>query len=293
MLCLPEQALQNGAGLGPPSSAVPTDHHLPMDRQLPLGGISFSAAPDERVGYLPHQQQQQRPLPKHQIPEALSELREALPRAQMSDLQTGASSGEDLRTMYLLWCTEVLVSGGVVSQECLRSESFAILTGLEPLALVHGEPHPPDQEARWQMEIGRHLARGGDLVDQPRGPDATSNPLSNPPQPHQVLSSIFGAAPQQGEPSHMGPLKRSASADSLPAAAAAASAEDQQAPDPVVVKRHISLWTEKEKAAFIDAYKQHGRNWSKLSEAVASKTLTQIKNYYQNYKVKVGQKKLL
>jgi hypothetical protein len=31
----------------------------------------------------------------------------------------------------------------------------------------------------------------------------------------------------------------------------------------------------------------HGRNWAKLSEAVPSKTLTQIKNYYQNYKVKV------
>ena len=31
----------------------------------------------------------------------------------------------------------------------------------------------------------------------------------------------------------------------------------------------------------------HGRNWARLSEAVPSKTLTQIKNYYQNYKVKV------
>jgi hypothetical protein len=29
----------------------------------------------------------------------------------------------------------------------------------------------------------------------------------------------------------------------------------QQVPDPVVVKRQISLWTEKEKAAFIEAYK--------------------------------------
>ena len=31
----------------------------------------------------------------------------------------------------------------------------------------------------------------------------------------------------------------------------------------------------------------YGRDWAKLAAAVPSKTLTQIKNYYQNYKVKV------
>ena len=31
----------------------------------------------------------------------------------------------------------------------------------------------------------------------------------------------------------------------------------------------------------------HGRDWGHLAAAVPSKTLTQIKNYYQNYKVKV------
>lgn len=31
----------------------------------------------------------------------------------------------------------------------------------------------------------------------------------------------------------------------------------------------------------------HGRSWARLAEAVPTKTLTQIKNYYQNYKVKV------
>ena len=30
-----------------------------------------------------------------------------------------------------------------------------------------------------------------------------------------------------------------------------------------------------------------GRNWKRLQEAVPSKTLTQIKNFYQNYKGKV------
>ena len=33
---------------------------------------------------------------------------------------------------------------------------------------------------------------------------------------------------------------------------------------------------------------QYGRDWKRLQEAVPGKTMTQIKNYYQNYKVKVG-----
>lgn len=33
---------------------------------------------------------------------------------------------------------------------------------------------------------------------------------------------------------------------------------------------------------------EHGRDWKKLQAAVPGKTIVQIKNYYQNYKVKVG-----
>ena len=32
----------------------------------------------------------------------------------------------------------------------------------------------------------------------------------------------------------------------------------------------------------------HGRNWAKLQAAIPKKTMIQIKNYYQNYKGKVG-----
>ena len=31
-----------------------------------------------------------------------------------------------------------------------------------------------------------------------------------------------------------------------------------------------------------------GRDWARLQEAVPKKTMTQIKNYYQNYKLKVN-----
>jgi len=33
----------------------------------------------------------------------------------------------------------------------------------------------------------------------------------------------------------------------------------------------------------------HGRKWAQLEAAVPTKTATQIKNYYQNYKTKVRQ----
>ena len=33
---------------------------------------------------------------------------------------------------------------------------------------------------------------------------------------------------------------------------------------------------------------QHGRDWRRLDEAIPGKTLVQIKNYFQNYKAKLG-----
>ena len=36
----------------------------------------------------------------------------------------------------------------------------------------------------------------------------------------------------------------------------------------------------------------YGRDWSRLHSAVPAKTLTQIKNYYQNYRTRLGLDKL-
>ncbi|KAK9836331.1 hypothetical protein WJX81_006307 [Elliptochloris bilobata] len=49
-----------------------------------------------------------------------------------------------------------------------------------------------------------------------------------------------------------------------------------------------SFWNEVEKQAFLDAYQAHGRKWAQLEAAVPTKTSMQIKNYYQNYKGKLG-----
>ena len=46
------------------------------------------------------------------------------------------------------------------------------------------------------------------------------------------------------------------------------------------------VWNDADKEALFAAFKIYGRSWKKLQEAVPSKTMTQIKNFYQNYKFK-------
>ena len=51
-------------------------------------------------------------------------------------------------------------------------------------------------------------------------------------------------------------------------------------------QRDRPVWSDDDKKSLVDAFEKHGKNWEKLQESVPSKTLTQIKNFYQNYKFK-------
>ena len=51
-------------------------------------------------------------------------------------------------------------------------------------------------------------------------------------------------------------------------------------------QRDRPVWSDDDKKSLVDAFEKHGKNWGKLQESVPSKTLTQIKNFYQNYKFK-------
>lgn len=53
-------------------------------------------------------------------------------------------------------------------------------------------------------------------------------------------------------------------------------------------KRQSSHWTTEEKNQFLSALNTHGRVWKALSEAVPTRTQNQIKNFFQNYKGKLG-----
>lgn len=52
-------------------------------------------------------------------------------------------------------------------------------------------------------------------------------------------------------------------------------------------------WTESEKKLFLHHLQINGKDWNYLSEQIPTKTVAQIKNYYQNYRVKLGLEKLL
>jgi Myb-like DNA-binding domain len=47
-------------------------------------------------------------------------------------------------------------------------------------------------------------------------------------------------------------------------------------------------WTAAEKKIFIDTLEKHGRNWNMLAESVGTKSISQIKNYYYDFKKQAG-----
>jgi hypothetical protein len=52
--------------------------------------------------------------------------------------------------------------------------------------------------------------------------------------------------------------------------------------------RPPSSWTGEEKGTFLAAFKAHGADWNDLQSALPTKTMTQIKGYYRNYRLKLG-----
>eukprot|EP00958_Prasinococcus_capsulatus_P001124 scaffold104_cov375-Prasinococcus_capsulatus_cf.AAC.3 len=51
-------------------------------------------------------------------------------------------------------------------------------------------------------------------------------------------------------------------------------------------RRPQSYWTQDEKDTLIETMKEHGRDWTLLQKRIPTKSLSQIKNFYQNYKSK-------
>ena len=47
-------------------------------------------------------------------------------------------------------------------------------------------------------------------------------------------------------------------------------------------------WSEQEKSLLLTGLALHGRNWKVLTSCVPTRTENQIKNYYQNYKGRLG-----
>ncbi|KAL9642158.1 hypothetical protein ABK040_007163 [Willaertia magna] len=52
--------------------------------------------------------------------------------------------------------------------------------------------------------------------------------------------------------------------------------------------KKVSIWTVSERDTFLEYFREYGRDWKKLSELIPTKTESQIKNLFLNYKVKLG-----
>jgi len=53
-------------------------------------------------------------------------------------------------------------------------------------------------------------------------------------------------------------------------------------------KKTVQKWTPKEKETFLRLFKSMGKDWGRLATLIPSKNESQIKNYYQNYKNRLG-----
>ncbi|OQR83536.1 hypothetical protein ACHHYP_14589 [Achlya hypogyna] len=58
-------------------------------------------------------------------------------------------------------------------------------------------------------------------------------------------------------------------------------------------KRVVQKWTEQEKSDFLKYFSVYGKDWSALTNSIPTKTAAQIKNYYQNYKNRLGLQDIL
>jgi len=47
-------------------------------------------------------------------------------------------------------------------------------------------------------------------------------------------------------------------------------------------------WTANEKGKFLKYLKIHGKDWARISQEIPTKTQSQVKNYFQNYKNKLN-----
>lgn len=86
-------------------------------------------------------------------------------------------------------------------------------------------------------------------------------------------------------------VKASVAVEEPPEDITAADTATASEPEPSVstpVRKAPQKWTSAEKNIFLKTLEEHGRDWAMLSAAVGTKTISQIKNFYYDYKKQVG-----
>ena len=150
--------------------------------------------------------------------------------------------------------------------------------------------HPIKREMFESMEIDEDVARAYEDEEDDEEPKKSGQKRKYEP--------LFKLAPekrrflQSDSPETVTPLKASPSRTSLTetevtetsATDAKGDGNDPNAP----LRRAPQKWTNAEKMVFVDTLEKHGRNWSLLAEAVGTKSISQIKNFYYDFKKQSG-----
>ena len=153
------------------------------------------------------------------------------------------------------------------------------------------ELHPLRQEIFNHMEVDEDLAiKDGDEpdVDEPRRGRPRKRARS--PLFHlEVEQRKFLKPPTPPlSPNLKHSQSRSSMVDTDGAEGSASEAANFESGRSTPIRKAPQKWTAKEKTVFLETLEKHGRNWPMLSQAVGTKTISQIKNYYYDYKKQVG-----
>ncbi|RLO03710.1 hypothetical protein DYB28_007813 [Aphanomyces astaci] len=114
----------------------------------------------------------------------------------------------------------------------------------------------------------------------PQVPKVDSKPLQSPDAPHPPLLPLPAATPPLFAPVPLTPRTTPTSSSLFLNAAALTNLPPG--------KRVVQKWTEQEKSDFLKYFSVYGKDWAALTTSIPSKTAAQIKNYYQNYKNRLG-----
>ncbi|ETV72532.1 hypothetical protein, variant [Aphanomyces astaci] len=117
----------------------------------------------------------------------------------------------------------------------------------------------------------------------PQVPKVDSKPLQSPDAPHPPLLPLPAATPPLFAPVPLTPRTTPTSSSLFLNAAALTNLPPG--------KRVVQKWTEQEKSDFLKYFSVYGKDWAALTTSIPSKTAAQIKNYYQNYKNRLGLQK--
>lgn len=151
--------------------------------------------------------------------------------------------------------------------------------------------HPMKREIFDAMEINEVIAADFDEDDN-EDMKRPGRSRKRPREPLFVLDSVQAKFLKNHDSTHAHiSSNKSQSRSSKDGTGTDGSVTDEAARDDgglTPIRKAPQKWSAHEKRIFLETLEKHGRNWLMLSQAVGTKSISQIKNYFYDYKKQVG-----